>query len=63
MTFFQQTDLRGKFVERLSQTEAAQQSVTRLITLITMNMVTLRAAAKLDLLFNKRNTEASLLNI
>jgi hypothetical protein len=36
----------------LNQTQAAQQSVTRILTIITMNLVTPQAAAKLELLFN-----------
>jgi len=41
------------FVEHLSQAWAGQQSVTRLITLIVMNLVTSKAKAKHELLLNK----------
>jgi hypothetical protein len=36
----------------LNQTQAAQQSVTRILKIIAMNLVTPKAAAKLELLFN-----------
>jgi hypothetical protein len=44
---------RGGFVERLSQSKAAQQNVTKIITLIFINLVTSKAGAKRELLFNK----------
>ncbi len=43
----------GGFVEHLSKTCAAQQSVTKIIYLIFINLVTPKAAAKRELLFNK----------
>ena len=53
MNFFQQTGLRGGFVKHLSLTSVAQQSVTKVIYVITMNLVTPKAGAKLELLFNE----------
>jgi hypothetical protein len=44
---------RGWFVEHLGWTKAAQQSVTKFIAMIFMNVVTPKAAAKNQLLFNK----------
>jgi len=43
---------RGGFVEHPSHTSVAQQSVTKYIGIIVINLVTLKAAAKHDLLFN-----------
>jgi hypothetical protein len=45
--------LRGGFVEHLSLTEVAQQSVTKIIHMTIMNLVTPKAGAKHELLFNK----------
>ncbi len=44
--FVQQTGLRGEFVEHLSQTLVAQQSVTKIILLVLINLVTPKARAK-----------------
>ncbi len=44
---------RGGFVECLSLTPAAQQSVTKIISLTFVNLVTPKAWAKHELLFNK----------
>jgi hypothetical protein len=44
---------RGVFVERLTQTWAAQQSATKFITTIVVTLVATKAAAKLDLSFNE----------
>jgi hypothetical protein len=41
----------------------SQQSVTKLISMIAVNLVTHKAEAKLDLLFNISASEAGLLNI
>ncbi len=41
------------FVEYLSYTWAAQQSVTKFVTITTRNLVTPKATAKLGFLFNK----------
>jgi hypothetical protein len=49
----QQTGLRGGIVEYLSQTSVAQQSGTKIIYLIIINLVTPEAGAKLKLLFNQ----------
>jgi len=43
----------GVFVELLSRSKAAQHSVAQIIAMIVMNLVTLRAAAELEILFNK----------
>ncbi len=48
---------RGGFVDHLSRTQAAQQSVTRIIVMDVMNSVTPKAVAKHDLLFNKTASE------
>jgi len=48
---------RGGFVDHLSWTQAAQQSVTRIIVMDVMNSVTPKAAPKHDLLFNKPASE------
>ncbi len=45
--------LRSGFVEHLSRTLVAQQSVTKIISLIFIILVTLKARAKHELLFNK----------
>jgi hypothetical protein len=56
--FVQQTGFsKGGFVEHLSQTQAAQQSVTRIISMYVLNSVTPYAADKHDLLFNRRASE------
>jgi hypothetical protein len=44
---------RGGFVEHLSPTLVAQQSVTKIIFVTMMNLVTHKAGAKHELLFNK----------
>ncbi len=44
---------RGWFVEHLGWTKAVQQSVTKFIAMIFMNVVTPKAAAKNRLLLNK----------
>jgi len=49
----QQTNLWGGFVEHLSLTKVAQQSVTKIITLILIHLVALKAQAKHELLFNE----------
>ncbi len=53
MAFVQQTGLRGGFVERLSRTSVAQQRVTKMITLIFINLVTPKARTKHVPSFNK----------
>jgi hypothetical protein len=53
---------RGWFVECLSQTLGAQQSVTKFIAMTVKNLVSPKAAAKHDFLFNKPTSEAVLLN-
>ncbi len=45
--------LKGKMVQLLSQTLLAQQTVTTLLVNINVSLVTPKAAAKLELLFNK----------
>ena len=47
------TEVRGGFVEHLSVTKVAQQSVTKIISPTIMNLVTPKAGAKNELLFNK----------
>jgi hypothetical protein len=47
----------GEFVERLSLTQVAQQSVTKIMSLTIMNLVTPKAGAKHELLFNKPASE------
>jgi hypothetical protein len=49
----QQISFRGWFVEHLSATQVAQQSVTKTISVTIMNLVTPKAGAKHELLFNK----------
>ncbi len=44
---------RGGFVEHPSPTLVAQQSVTKMISISIMNLVTPKAGAKHELLFNK----------
>ncbi len=44
---------RGGFVEFLSCTQIAQQSVTKIISLEVVNLVTPKPGAKHELLFNK----------
>ncbi len=43
----------GGFVEHLSRTQIAQQSVTKFISLGIVNLVTPKAGAKRELLFNE----------
>ncbi len=50
---------RGGFVEHLSWTSVAQQSVTKIITLIHINLVTPKARAKHELLFNEPASDVS----
>jgi hypothetical protein len=45
--------LRGGFVEHLSLTSVAQQSVAEIISLTIMNLVTPKVGAKHELLLNK----------
>ncbi len=52
-----QTCLRMWFVEHLSQTLAVQQSVTKFIVMIAINLVTPKAATKHELLLNKPMSE------
>jgi hypothetical protein len=59
----QQNHLRGKFVEHLNWTQATQQSVTKVIHGAIQNLVTPKAGARHELLFNKVTSEAGLLNI
>ncbi len=47
---------RGGFVEHPSLTLVAQQSVTKIITLAVVNLVTPKAGAKHELLFNEPAT-------
>jgi hypothetical protein len=54
---------RGGFVEHLSQTQVAQKSVTRLKYITIMNLVTPKARAKHEPLFNEPASEVGLLNI
>ncbi len=51
-------DYKGGFVKHLNLTQAAQQSVTKVISLIFVNLVTPKSRAKHELLFNKPATEA-----
>ncbi len=46
-------DSRGRFVEQTSMTYGAEQSVTKIISASIMNLVTPKAGAKHELLFNK----------
>ncbi len=57
------TEPRYWFVEHLSQTYAAQQSVTKLIPLTMMNLVAPTVGAKHELLFKKLASEIGLLHI
>jgi hypothetical protein len=50
--------IRVQFVERPSQTYAAQQIVNRFVTMSLIDLVTLKAAAKKKLLFNKPSSRA-----
>ncbi len=45
--------VRGGFVEHLSWTLVAQQTVTKNIAMIVINLVTTKVVAKRELLFNK----------
>jgi hypothetical protein len=49
--------IRGGFVKRLSQTEVAQQSVTKYKAMIGIYLVAPKAGAKQELLFNKPASE------
>jgi hypothetical protein len=44
---------RGGFVEHLSRTKAVQQSMAKFVKIIVINLVTLKAAGKRQLLFSK----------
>jgi hypothetical protein len=55
--------LSGGFVEHPSHTYAAQQSVTRFMTMTHMNLATPKGAAKCELSFNKLASEVGLLSI
>jgi hypothetical protein len=46
-------NIRGGFIKHLSPTQVAQQSVTKIISPTIMNLVTPKAGAKHELLFNK----------
>ncbi len=48
----------GGLVEHLSPTEVAQQSVTQIMTMTIMNLVTPKAEAKHELLFNNTVTSS-----
>ncbi len=48
MTFCSINQSNGWFVEHLSQTQAAQQSVIKFIAMIPINFGTLEVAAKLE---------------
>jgi hypothetical protein len=48
---------KGGCVEHLSQTKEAQQSVTKIITMMVTNLVTNKAGTKYELLFNKLASE------
>jgi len=54
------TKLRAGFVEHLSRTYVAQQSVTKRIEMTATNLVTPRAAAKPELLLNKPGSKFSM---
>ncbi len=47
------SEARDGFVEHLSPTKVAQQSVTRFINIAALNLVALKAVAKHERLFNK----------
>jgi hypothetical protein len=47
------TIFRGGFVEHLSLTKVAQQSVTKIIFLTILNLVTPKAGVRRELLLNK----------
>ncbi len=47
------TEYRGEFVEHLRQTWVAQQTVTQFVAMIALNLVTTKAEAEHDLLFNE----------
>jgi hypothetical protein len=53
----------GWFVEHLSRTLAAQQSVIKNIAIIAINLVTPKAQAKNEHLFNEPASEVGSLNI
>ncbi len=46
-------EVRGRFVDHLSRTKGAQQSVTRIISLAIVNLATAKDGAEYKLLFNK----------
>ena len=52
---------RGRFVEQLSLTSVAQQSVTKIISVKIMNLVTPKAGAKHEVLVNELATDQSVL--
>ncbi len=47
------TEYRGEFVEHLRRTWEAQQTETQFVAMIALNLVTTKAAAEHDLLFNE----------
>jgi hypothetical protein len=58
----EQTHLWGGFVEHLRLTEVAQQCVAQIIAIMVINLVTPKAGAKHELLFNKLASEVGCLN-
>ncbi len=58
-TFFNMFVCIQRLVEHLSQTQVAQQRVTRFIFLTIMNLATPKVRAKNDLLFNKPILESN----
>ncbi len=61
--FVQQTGHRGGFVEYLCLSYAAEHSVPKFITIIVINLVTPKAAAKLELLLNRPTLAAYLCSL
>jgi hypothetical protein len=55
--------IRGRYVEHLSLTCVAEQSVIRLIAMVVVNLVTPTAENNCKHLFNKLTSEVDLLNI
>jgi hypothetical protein len=55
-------EYRGGFVYNLSMTKVAQESVTKIIILAIVKLITPKAGAKHELLFNKPISGAGLLN-
>ncbi len=53
MSFCSLTGLRVQFVKHLSLTQVAQQSVTRIISMTFIIVITPKAGARCELLFNK----------